>query len=107
MKKLIYTLLFVLISVAANGQQAKYVFYFIGDGMGVNQVNGTEMYQAELQNGRIGVEPLLFTQFPVATMATTFSDKLCYRLCRCGYCTGYRKEDLQQCHLCRRRQKPD
>lgn len=72
MKKLIYTLLFVLISVAANGQ-AKYVFYFIGDGMGVNQVNGTEMYQAELQNGRIGVEPLLFTQFPVATMATTFS----------------------------------
>ena len=41
--------------------------------MGVNQVNGTEMFQAELQNGRIGVEPLLFTQFPVATMATTFS----------------------------------
>ncbi len=55
MKKLIYTLFFVLISVVANGQ-AKYVFYFIGDGMGVNQVNGTEMYQAELQNGRIGVE---------------------------------------------------
>ena len=68
MKKLIYTLFFVLISVVANGQ-AKYVFYFIGDGMGVNQVNGTEMYQAEIQNGRIGVEPLLFTQFPVATMA--------------------------------------
>ena len=47
MKKLIYTLFFVLISVVANGQ-AKYVFYFIGDGMGVNQVNGTEMYQAEI-----------------------------------------------------------
>lgn len=74
MKKLIYTLFFVFISVVANGQ-AKYVFYFIGDGMGVNQVNGTEMYQAEIQNGRIGVEPLLFTQFPVATMATTFSAK--------------------------------
>ena len=74
MKKLIYTLFFVLISVVANGQ-AKYVFYFIGDGMGVNQVNGTEMYQAEIQNGRIGVEPLLFTQFPVATVATTFSAK--------------------------------
>ena len=29
MKKLIYTLFFVLISVVANGQ-AKYVFYFIG-----------------------------------------------------------------------------
>lgn len=72
MKKLIYTLCFVLISVVAHGQ-AKYVFYFIGDGMGVNQVNGTEMYRAELLNGRIGVEPLLFTQFPVATMANTFS----------------------------------
>ncbi len=67
-----YVLCFVLISVVAHGQ-AKYVFYFIGDGMGVNQVNGTEMYRAELQNGRIGVEPLLFTQFPVGTMASTFS----------------------------------
>lgn len=73
MKKLIYLLCFVLISVAANGQQAKYVFFFIGDGMGVNQVNGTEMYNAELQNGRIGVEPLLFAQFPVASLVTTFS----------------------------------
>lgn len=92
MKKLIYTLLFVLISVAANGQQAKYVFYFIGDGMGVNQVNGTEMYQAELQNGRIGVEPLLFTQISGSNDGNHFlRDKLCYRLCRCGYCTGYRK----------------
>ena len=53
-------------------QQVKYVFYFIGDGMGVNQVNGTEMYLAE-QEGRIGVKPLLFTTFPAGTMATTFS----------------------------------
>ncbi len=53
-------------------QQAKYVFYFIGDGMGVNQVNGTEAYRAELE-GRIGIAPLLFTQFPYATMATTYS----------------------------------
>lgn len=72
MKKLIYTMLLVLMTVTAHGQ-AKYVFYFIGDGMGVNQVNGTEMYQAEFQKGIIGVEPLLFTQFPVGTMATTFS----------------------------------
>ena len=72
MRKLVYTLLFVLVAVAARGE-AKYVFYFIGDGMGVNQVNGTEMYNAELQNGRIGAEPLLFAQFPVASFATTFS----------------------------------
>lgn len=67
-----YVLLFVLLTGVAYAQQAKYVFYFIGDGMGVNQVNGTEMYLAE-QEGRIGVKPLLFTTFPVASFATTFS----------------------------------
>jgi len=73
MKRFMYVLLFVLLAGGmARAQQAKYVFYFIGDGMGVNQVNGTEMYLAE-QEGRIGVKPLLFTTFPVATMATTFS----------------------------------
>ena len=55
MKRLMYVLFFVLLtSGMAYAQQAKYVFYFIGDGMGVNQVNGTEMYLAE-QEGRIGV----------------------------------------------------
>ena len=72
MKKLFYTCLFLLIAVMTQAQ-AKYVFYFIGDGMGVNQVNGTEMYQAELQNGRIGIESLLFTQFPVMSVVTTYS----------------------------------
>lgn len=72
MKRLMYLLFFVLLTGTLSAQQAKYVFYFIGDGMGVNQVNGTEMYLAE-QEGRIGVKPLLFTTFPVASMATTFS----------------------------------
>lgn len=68
-----YVLLFALLTSGMTyAQQAKYVFYFIGDGMGVNQVNGTEMYLAELE-GRIGIKPLLFTTFPVAGMATTFS----------------------------------
>ena len=48
------------------------MFYFIGDGMGVNQVNGTEMYLAE-KEGRIGLKPLNFTQFPVTNFATTYS----------------------------------
>ena len=72
MKRFMYVLLFVLLTGATYAQQAKYVFYFIGDGMGVNQVNGTEMYLAE-QEGRIGVTPLLFTQFPAVGVATTFS----------------------------------
>lgn len=47
-------------------------FYFIGDGMGLNQVNGTEMYLASLK-GIYGVESLTFTKFPYVGMATTFS----------------------------------
>ncbi len=72
MKRFAYSLILLLLAGMVYAQQAKYVFYFIGDGMGVNQVNATEMYRAELQ-GRIGAEPLLFTTFPVASVATTFS----------------------------------
>lgn len=72
MKRLVYLLFFVLLANTTHAQQAKYIFYFIGDGMGVNQVNGTEMYLAE-QEGRTGIKPLLFTTFPVAGFATTFS----------------------------------
>ena len=73
MKK--FLLAFALLAVfilPTQAQQPKYVFYFIGEGMGVNQVLGTEMYQSELK-GEIGVTPLLFTQFPYATVAHTFS----------------------------------
>ena len=73
MKRLMYVLFFVLLtSGMAYAQQAKYVFYFIGDGMGVNQVQGTELYRGELE-GKIGITPIWFTQFPYATTATTFS----------------------------------
>ena len=73
MKKLLFAIAFLAVLVLpVQAQQPKYVFYFIGDGMGVNQVLGTEMYQSELK-GEIGVTPLLFTQFPYATVAHTYS----------------------------------
>lgn len=73
MKKLSFVIMFAFLSVLfVQAQQAKYVFYFIGDGMGVNQVLGAEMYRAELE-GKIDVNPLLFSQFPQATTAITFS----------------------------------
>ena len=43
---------FLITASAFAQQRAKYVFYFIGDGMGVNQVNGTETFYAALE-GRI------------------------------------------------------
>lgn len=64
----------VLLGCTGKTEQAKarYVFYFIGDGMGVNQVIGTEMYLAELE-GRIGTKSLSFTSFPVRNYLTTYS----------------------------------
>lgn len=60
-------------ALSALAQQTpKYVFYFIGDGMGVNQVNGTETYMAALE-GRIGIKPLCFADFPYTALAVTYS----------------------------------
>ena len=72
MKRYFNLFLLLCIAMAGYAQQAKYVFYFIGDGMGLNQVNMTEMYLAEME-GKIGISPLTFASFPVACMATTFS----------------------------------
>ena len=67
------SILFCLLAVALLGYgQAKYVFYFIGDGMGTNQVLGTEMYLSELK-GEIGRQRLCMTQFPYSGQAATFS----------------------------------
>ena len=67
----ITALLFVAV-MAFSHSRAKYVFYFIGDGMGVNQVNGTETYLAALE-GRIGTVPLCFSSFPNVGLVTTYS----------------------------------
>lgn len=80
MKRTLFFMVFVAVIAVllpqcqqvSKEKKAKYVFYFIGDGMGVNQVNGTEMYLAE-KEGRIGLKPLNFTQFPVVNFATTYS----------------------------------
>ncbi|MDR0658763.1 MAG: alkaline phosphatase [Mediterranea sp.] len=74
MKRAIHVLFFAFLATTMFAQgKAKYVFCFIGDGMGVNQVNGTEMYLADAEENRIGVKSLQFTQFPVINMASTFS----------------------------------
>ena len=71
MKRILLSAWLLCLSVAIMAQ-AKYVFYFIGDGMGPNQVLNAEMYQAAIQgiNGRV---PLCMTQFPYSGQAATFS----------------------------------
>ena len=55
-----------------DAPKAKYVFYFIGDGMGATHVAAAEAYLAQ-ERGVIGMDPLCFTQFPVMGEATSFS----------------------------------
>lgn len=63
----------VLASCCSNEEKkAKYVFYFIGDGMGFSHISLAEGYLAT-KEGKIGNNPLCFSQFPVMGMATSYS----------------------------------
>lgn len=73
MKKTITLIALCIMCAAwATAQTPKYVFYFIGDGMGLNQVNVTELYLASI-NGKLGIEHLTFADFPYTTFATSYS----------------------------------
>ena len=73
MKKKLSLMLLLLIAATTFAKNPKYVFYFIGDGMGPSHVLGTELYIGEI-NGVIGrPQPLRFTQFPHTAFVTTFS----------------------------------
>lgn len=50
--------------------EAKYVFYFIGDGMGMGHVNAAETYNRDVLRSDT---PLLMMTFPVASQARTCS----------------------------------
>lgn len=65
-------LLTIILVLPGFSQDAKYIFYLIGDGMGLNQVNLTEIYRAEIQKNNNPV-PLVFTQFPHVGFASTHS----------------------------------
>ena len=76
--RLIFTFtLFLFLSyscgVPEKDHQIKYCFLFIGDGMGVAQVNLTEAYLAAIDNEK-GFHQLSFTQFPHAGLMKTFAD---------------------------------
>lgn len=59
------------VSFLLAARQPRYIFYCIGDGMGMNQVEATQLYLSE--NVKDIRDSLLFTRFPVAGFATTHS----------------------------------
>lgn len=76
MKKFLRLCLFgllLLCCVIVNGAQVpKYIFLFIGDGMGFNHVEATQIY-AEKVGTDTGERSLLFPTFPVMTQVCTRS----------------------------------
>ena len=64
--------IFCLTGCQQNETKAKYIFLFIGDGMGATHVAVTESYLSH-KAGKLGGEQLLMTQFPYYGMATTHS----------------------------------
>ena len=56
------------------GKKAKYIFYFIGDGMAMPQITATEIFKGTLSsNNPMNRENLSFTVFPNQGMQTTHS----------------------------------
>ena len=70
MKRLMILGMAVMAAVSVMAEDAKYVFYFIGDGMGLGHVNATEAYNREVLKGE---QPILMMTFPVASQARTYS----------------------------------
>ena len=72
MKRYLLSFIFVLCTLFCSAE-LKYVFYFIGDGMGSNQVLASEMYYAALQGQPLGRVQTLMTTFPFSGNASTYS----------------------------------
>jgi alkaline phosphatase len=72
MKKIFMLAIFAL-SATLAGAQAKYIFLFIGDGMGLGAVTLTENYLAAQNANKTGSGTLTFSTFPVAGFSTTYS----------------------------------
>lgn len=72
MKRFVLILCSLLIVLSASAE-IKYIFYFIGDGMGTNQVLSAEMYRSAVQGQPLGRVQTLMTTFPYSGHASTFS----------------------------------
>jgi alkaline phosphatase len=54
-----------------DNKNAKYVFFFIGDGLSHVQMNAAQVYGGDNTNGVMTLDKLNFSQFPVNGLATT------------------------------------
>jgi len=73
-KHIIATLIFLIFFISMSGfaQHAKYVFYFIGDGMGLAHVAAAQAYLRASEN-KNETKDISFTRFPVTGLSTTYA----------------------------------
>lgn len=71
LRKVCTGLLFLFLSFSVTGKSPKYVFYFIGDGMGFNHITATSLYQSADVSDL--TDKLLFPHFPVTGIVKTRS----------------------------------
>lgn len=70
-RKICTSLLFLFLISSVAGKSPKYVFYFIGDGMGFNHITATSFYQSADVSDL--TDELLFTRFPITGIVNTRS----------------------------------
>ena len=70
MKRILLSSLLATAALTMMADDAKYVFYFIGDGMGLGHVNATEAYNRDVLKNE---QSILMMTFPVASQARTYS----------------------------------
>jgi alkaline phosphatase len=58
----------------APAGNAKYVFVFIGDGMGMPQISAAEAYLKATRSSEVGIEKLSFSDFPAQGLTTTYAE---------------------------------
>ncbi|MCF0203300.1 MAG: alkaline phosphatase [Bacteroidaceae bacterium] len=83
MKKTFLLVCLSCICLLLNAKTAKYVFYLISDGTGVNLIQAAEHYRADIEGYtkqglggdvyKYANKPFRFSTFPVVGMATTYS----------------------------------
>lgn len=85
-KLFLLTIIFLTTNAFSQNQtyEPKYIFLFIGDGMGMNHIALTQAYLAE-KEGIIGFKALNLTQLPFFGMATTYTKT---RLITCSAAAG-------------------
>lgn len=65
-----FFLLLLILAASATAGEAKYIFYFIGDGMGMGHAMSAEAYNRTVAGNDT---PIMMMQFPVASQCTTHS----------------------------------